>query len=114
MKITLSKFEVETIIRNHYNLALTDCIDVVDVYVPPNIERAIKKIEAAGITNANKIPCIRTFRDCFLDADGRSTVGLADAKAIMENWQNFKAYVSHYGALPKDCYSTRVLEKTNY
>ena len=104
MKIVLTKTEVINTIKLHYNLPDTFELKIVDVIIPYNIQKAVAHIDQIGIRGDNKISCIRTFRDYFIDSNKQNTVGLADAKWIIENWQKAKDYINAYGRLPKDCY----------
>jgi hypothetical protein len=108
MKITLTQAEVDVILREKYNLSSNDKLEILHLNYPEDIDAVILKIEKMRLGNDNKISCIKAFRDHFaimVSPDNiHHTVGLADAKGIIENWEAFKKYAMKYQKLPRNFY----------
>ena len=106
MKLIITTFEIQNIVREKFGLPAHVEIEVSDIHIPSNLQKAIDAIDRIGIRADNKIECIRKFRDHFIDELKRCSVGLADSKAYIENWDKFKLFVSRTGRMPENCYHT--------
>lgn len=76
-------------------------------FVSSNILEIIIKIETYTLPPYDsylsiKIQKIKMLRDFFEDENGRSLISLYLAKAIIENWQEFKEFILKYKEMPKD------------
>lgn len=97
MKFTINRDEIELMVRNQYNL-------------PANCEIAFDsdsslhdKIVAAFVNlperQDNKIARIKALRQLFMDFYSGS-LGLAEAKDTIENWNNFLEFVKQNNRWP--------------
>lgn len=69
------------------------------------VNHCVKAVESVDYKGSGKIAAIKALRELFRDkVTGATSLGLAEAKYAVENWEKWLNFVKQNGRIPADGY----------